>query len=482
MSVIWGVMQMNLTSSEFKRKFSVSMYKNLKISIGKMTFWKDFLEDVSGDLYPIIEKSEDCTEELKHNTYCVHKGYAKRLFCQFFPFATYELKTDITRGKAGFCFRLPVAEASVSVCDHQIIYTCEENTQTVSLPEFVMNDVSMIVSCRPGAFDIYFRYNEKPEYLCTFYEEKFKDSNDETLFSNGYVLLSASEGALVKEVLSYIDNGVSIADLRPIKYENGEVLLENGKIYFTASIRMQESSFHGVFSWVPTTAEFEFTGAVFYDCGDHKWRNYVAPVFLYHREKKQWYVWVSSFEHKHILAYSAFEGDPRFGVNVVDVTFMPSATENSKMSDFVGFAGDEDADFFYDEERKKWLMGLCRVNPLTMQYAYVFFESEHPFDGYRYIGKGTEGSETGGSFVKIDGELFFVCGNAYDKISDYRVYSKDGVKSALFNYPDGGFRGWGSVIPVRMGSRMRYFWLTFDRHNGSPYTWSYGNVYCFEAE
>jgi hypothetical protein len=31
-----------------------------------------------------------------------------------------------------------------------------------------------------------------------------------------------------------------------------------------------------------------------------------------------------------------------------------------------------------------------------------------------------------------------------------------------------------------MGSRIRRFWLTFDRHNGSDYEWSYGNLYCFE--
>jgi hypothetical protein len=56
------------------------------------------------------------------------------------------------------------------------------------------------------------------------------------------------------------------------------------------------------------------------------------------------------------------------------------------------------------------------------------------------------------------------------------------MKNAAFRYPDGGFRGWGCVIPVTLGSRTRYFWLTFDRHNGSAYNWSYGNIYCFEAE
>ena len=64
----------------------------------------------------------------------------------------------------------------------------------------------------------------------------------------------------------------------------------------------------------------------------------------------------------------------------------------------------------------------------------------------------------------------------------YPIMSKSGMQTAKFNYPDGGFRGWGTVVPVKLGSRTRYFWLTFDRHNGSSYNWSYGNLYCFEAK
>ena len=75
-----------------------------------------------------------------------------------------------------------------------------------------------------------------------------------------------------------------------------------------------------------------------------------------------------------------------------------------------------------------------------------------------------------------------MCGNNFNARSEYRIYSKDGMREAKFRYPDGGFRGWVCVIPVTLGDRKRYFWLTFDRHNGSSYNWSYGNFYCFEAE
>ena len=72
-----------------------------------------------------------------------------------------------------------------------------------------------------------------------------------------------------------------------------------------------------------------------------------------------------------------YDGDPRFGINVADVTIMEKASEGAKQSDFVGFERDED--------------------------------------------------------------------------------------------PDGGFRGWGCIMPLKLGARTRYFWLTFDRHNGSDY-------------
>ena len=122
------------------------------------------------------------------------------------------------------------------------------------------------------------------------------------------------------------------------------------------------------------------------------------------------------------------------------------------------------------------------MNPALGSYQYFFFSSDDPFAGYRYIGRGVDGSETGGSFQKIDGERIFACGNDFSLISNYRIYTKDGMQEAKFDFPDGGFRGWGTLIPVKMGSRERVFWLTFDRHKGSDYNWSYGNVYCFEAE
>ena len=469
--------------TQFKRKFSLSMYKNMRIPIAEMSFLKDFVNDTRGDLYPAVEISENCSESVSENRYKVSGGRAERVFCQFFPYATYEAEAESLCGEIGFVFRLPDLTASLTLDGSSLLYLCEDHRETIPLPEAFAGNSPWLVSCRPGAFDVYRKINGKAEFWVTVEEPCFKESNRCESFSNGYVSLLAAGEVSVARVEAYLDNGVSIADFRPIRFEDGSVILENGKVYFTATVRLQANSYQAIFSWVPGTMQFEMTGALFYDCGDGFWRGWLAPVLLYNRNKKQWYVWVSSFEHEHILAHGAFDGDPRFGVNVADVTLMQKASESSAMTDFVGFRGDEDPDLIYDADADRWLLAICRLDHETRKYVYVFFESNDPFDGFKYIGRGAAGaSETGGVFVRDGGELYFICGNDFRKRSEYRIYSKAGMQTASFNYPDGGFRGWGCVMPVKLGSRTRRFWLTFDRHNGSDYNWSYGNIYCFEAE
>ncbi len=331
---------------QFKRKFSLSMYKNMQIPMGGMDFLKDFVHDTRGDLYPAVAISESCSESVDKNRYRIFGGSAERVFCQFFPFATYEAEAESLCGEMGFIFRLPDLTASLTVKRNaecaSLLYLCDNHCEEIPLPESFAESSPWLVSCRPGAFDVYFKLNGKAEFLTTIEEPRFKESIRYASFSNGYVSLFASGEVSVARVSSYLDNGVSIADFRPIRYEDGSMIVENGKVYFTATVRLQAGSYQAIFSWVPGTMQFEMTGALFFDCGDGFWRGYLASVLLYHRDKKQWYVWVSSFEHEHILAHGAFEVDPRFGMNLADVTLMQKADKSSEMTDFVGFKGDED--------------------------------------------------------------------------------------------------------------------------------------------
>ena len=108
---------MNPLYTQFKRKFSLSMYKNMNIALGRMDFLKDFINDTRGDLYPLVWKSEGCEERVFANSYRLSGGAAERVFCQFFPFATYEIKADLRGGEVGFVFRLADLAAYVTLAD-----------------------------------------------------------------------------------------------------------------------------------------------------------------------------------------------------------------------------------------------------------------------------------------------------------------------------------------------------------------------------
>ena len=470
---------MDLQNVTFRRLFSQTFYKNLKLPLGEMTFTKDFIHDQRGDLYPVLRKSSDCLEAIENNTYKVRQGEAQRMFCGFFPYATYEITFSLSAGSCGFGFCLPNAQAHIRYDGQNVRFSTGDQEETVLYRSTGPRE-TMIISCRPGLFEVYFLRNGQPMHLHTFRSPLFSDSHLEENFRQGYVSLTASCFAHIFSVSSYIDCGVSQADIRPIRYENGEIMVESGKVYLSLSIRSQESGFQGIFSWVPGTAKFELTGALFYDCGDGKWCGDVAASILFNRRTSQWYLWVCAFSHGHILGHARFKGDPRFGVNVVDITLMPKAGSQD-IREFAGFEGDEDPDFYYNETENKWYMAICRLDPSVHGYRYLFFRSQDPFAGYEYIGQGLDGAETGGSFVTFDDEKVFACGNDFNKRANYRMYSKDGMREAKFDFDDGGFRGWGTIIPVELGSRKRYFWLTFDRHKGSDWNWSYGNLYCFEA-
>ncbi|MBR6570945.1 MAG: hypothetical protein IKK75_10895, partial [Clostridia bacterium] len=302
---------MDITRAVFKRQFAMSMYKNLKLPLGEMTFTKDFVQEVKrGDLYPVISRTEDCAEAVCDNRYVVTQGCCERMVGQYFPYASYEITCHSQNGEYGFGFQIKGAKAYVIRRKGTVSFWAGEDQECISTE--VVSD-TMIVSCRPGAFDVYFEVNGSPELVHTFETESFAKSHSQEAFADGYASVVVKGEAAVEKVSFYIDNGISMADIRPVCYENGRVIVENGRIHFTASIRMQARTFQGVFSWMPGTADIQMTGALYFDTGDGLWCGDVATSLRYHREKKLWYLWVCSFSHGHILGHAAFEGEPRFG-------------------------------------------------------------------------------------------------------------------------------------------------------------------------
>ena len=483
---------MNFSDMTFIRKFSMNLYKNLNIPLSKMSFTSDFLNTVRGNPYPLISADENVSEHANASGYSVSGGTAERLMAEFFPFATYKMKISSLFGKAGFVFVGPDARCEVLLekdeWDTHVTVKHNDGEEKFPLHRDIYDDFALLITARPGHFDVYTAEGDAIEFLATAKVPCFANSTKIPFYQKTKAHTYISGNAYIKCAESYIDCGISQADIRPFRYENGELIMENGRVFLAISSRMATGGHQSVLSWLPGTADFRMEGALYYsNPDDDAIHGEVAASYVFNRMDGKWHVWIRNGSAGHVLAYASFDFDIRFGINILDVKPLPIMTpENLDDRVLLGKKADEDPDFTYDAERKKWLFALCRVDEETHKYRYFFFESDRPDSGYEFVGLGPAGEETGGSIVRLDGKIFFVCGNSFSATSDYRVYEWgkfDTFTNLKCDYPDGGFRGWGTVMPIRYGSRIRYFWLTFDRKLLSKtFNWSYGNLYCFEAE
>lgn len=470
---------------DFRRLFAVNLYKNKSFLLGRMCFDRDFVHDDRGDPYPILAGTG--IEEIARGTYAVQAEHLTRLLGGFSPYATYKMTLNALQGEIGFSFLHPQARASVFVRQGETLSVCmRENGKTQTVKTAVVFCPGMTFSVVPHKqwFDVFLSENGHDTCVAVFCSDAFASSDAQVFFESTAVGVTVQGSAELQDVWFCMDCGMAQADWRPLRYEDGTVMVWEGKIYLTASIRLQEECYQGVFAWVPGTAEFTLTGALFFDCGDGLWGNEVASSILFDRRTNEWLLWVCDFSHGHILGHARFDGDPRFGKNVIDITLMPSMNGHDPDEAYAAKAGDEDPDFVFDPETDQWMMAICRISRENNKYRYFFFASDDPFTGYTCIGKGIPGAETGGSFVKTD-KRYFVCGNDFSARSDYRVYDFCDLlhpQKLHCDHPDGGFRGWGTLIPFSAAGRQKLFWLTFDRQNASDFNWSYGNLYCFEGK
>ena len=704
----------------FHRLFSINPYRSLRMKLCEMSFCKDWPHTDRGEPYPIVrevgaalgEKVEDGRIAFSADA----PGERARLIGRFFPYASSEVCVDALDGEGarvglefavrsgrgspytaadapGLCVFVERAGAEVCVCHEEFVGGRSLGVVRHGTRAFTPGGV-LFVSAHGAFFDV----SLGREFVCTIQAEGFSDICRRSAFMNAgvslYVALPAGGCAAVSRAESFLDGGLSHADMKPVRYEDGTPILENGRLFLTLSSRLQAGAYQYVVSWNPSTCELRPEGAIFFDYGDGRWCADVAISLLYHRERREWLFWATAFSHGHILCHGTSAGDPRFGITALDAALMeaqkpgsdvsngglPIQTSGAEMADglaqtkdcacgkvgaartsasddvlsvqagdcgaemdggqaqtkdcacgkagaarisasddvlsaqagwrvaemegelaqtkecacgkvgaarafasddvlsaqaggrvaemdggqaqtkecacgkagaarafasddvlsvqagrrvaekdgelartkecacgkagaarasasddvlsvqaggrgasvaeldddtlWLAKTGDEDPDFTYDRERGKWYMTICR-SVKGAGYRYFLFESDEPFSGYRHVCHTESGENTGGLMVRIRGRRALVCGSDFKARAEYRVYPLGDFshfQRLTCDFDDGGFRGWGSLMPVPCGNRTKYVWMTFDRHNGSDYNWSYGNLYAYEAE
>ncbi len=476
----------------FRRVFSVNPFRTLSLPMGEMSFYKDWTDGRRGDPYPVLASDGETTEEVGDGRYRLLSrtgGSVTRLIGGFFPWNTYDFSVSrLERGTVSLVIPCAAEEGGpVSVtldADGGIALKAGE--------------ISLAGALEPGegwAFSVSFRTNgltvldrRKKGRAATVFDADLPvlaGMRREAVFSRTgaelAVMLDAGGEAILTEVRASLVSGMSHADPKPIRYEDGTVMTEGGRIFLTVSARNASGSYQNVLSWMPGTSDFRMEGALFFDCGDGIWCGDVASSILYDRRAGRWLLWVCAFSHGHRLARASFTNDPRYGVSVIDVRPMEYGAGDP--DGFEAFSGDEDPDLIFTGG--KWHLAVCRLGA-DGGYHYLHFVSDDPLDGFTFVDK-TEGKEkTGGLFVKCGTGVEFVCGSDFGKRAVYDVYPLDGFGREpghlQCDHDDGGFRGWGTVMYLPCGTRYRYVWLTFDRHNSSDYNWSYGNLYIYETE
>ena len=660
----------------FHRLFSINPYRSLRMKLCEMSFCKDWPHTDRGEPYPIVrevgaalgEKVEDGRIAFSADA----PGERARLIGRFFPYASSEVCVDALDGEGarvglefavrsgrgspytaadapGLCVFVERAGAEVCVCHEEFVGGRSLGVVRHGTRAFTPGGV-LFVSAHGAFFDV----SLGREFVCTIQAEGFSDICRRSAFMNAgvslYVALPAGGRAAVSRAESFLDGGLSHADMKPVRYEDGTPILENGRLFLTLSSRLQAGAYQYVVSWNPSTCELRPEGAIFFDYGDGHWCADVAISLIYHRERREWLFWATAFSHGHILCHGTSAGDPRFGITALDATLMEAQKPGSDVSNgglpiqtsgaekdgelaqtkdcacgkagaarafasddvlsvqaggrvaemdggqaqtkecacgkagaarafasddvlsvqagvarisasdevlsvqaggrvaemadglartedcacgkvgaarafasddvlsvqvgaarasasddvlsvqaggrgasvaeldddtlWLAKTGDEDPDFTYDRERGKWYMTICR-SVKGAGYRYFLFESDEPFSGYRHVCHTESGENTGGLMVCIRGRRALVCGSDFKARAEYRVYPLGDFshfQRLTCDFDDGGFRGWGSLMPVPCGNRTKYVWMTFDRHNGSDYNWSYGNLYTYEAE
>ena len=477
-----------LTEVKWSRRCSVNLYRNLKLPLWQTSFFKDWINDANGDPYPLMGSGGEASESVGEGRYTVRTGVGEtvcRLLGSHFPFATYELEFSRLEGCSVGIRLSGGAPCEIEFGGDRVRVFTEEGEQSFLTERCEAG--TLAVSFRTDGVSVYLNRDGFDKRVCDVDAPSLSEYRKESVLHGAKTLLTVrgEDGGVcvLRRIESFISSGISQADLRPVKYEDGEVMVESGRVLFTATARCEKLSYQIVLSLNPTLCDFRLEGAMFYSYGDGVIHGDVAPSLIYDRCAGIWRIRVWSRAHGHILAYADSFADPRYGINIIDAELMDKAQEGAERTEFLAFEGDEDPEMILADG--VWHLAICRLDE-NRKYHYFHYTSDRPDGGFRFADMIPGLEKTGGSFVKAPEGVYFVCGSDFDKRSVYDIYPLNDFSAApkapQTDYPDGGFRGWGSMFLYSTGSRKRYLWVTFDRHGGSSFRWSYGNIYIFESE
>jgi hypothetical protein len=296
--------------------------------------------------------------------------------------------------------------------------------------------------------------------------------------------LRAGSSVVVSEMKAALSPGCGQADIRAITHPDGSPLIEDGRLWFTMTVRGRQlpHPLQGVFSMNPSVFDVRFEGIIVFDTGDGMLRNELASHLFYDDASKEWRGWTVGFsaygqdargEQKAVLAVSSTR-DPRKGFSIMRAKpiGLPKGMH-------------EDPHGIYDAEAGKWRMLLAEH---AGKFRASVWESDAWDHGYTRLSGPVEMDSTGTLIQKIGSKRYIMFGSADRKVYVRHYPGLEPAGELNLHLPpwndDYGTRIWPNVIPLPDGYPAPYIALMMDRVNfpGMPkQNWTYGALYLYHG-
>lgn len=418
----------------------------------------------------------------------------------FNPFATYILDIESAVGKTeiGLEFRSKdtetglrlkvIGEAGVlrEICP-ELLGKTDQPAPSIETARTLDRPLAgrLIVQLLGSGLVIYHQQSEMPEVIAQLDFNQWIDLREmEKMHSfQSWIYVGSGPGEIsLNKVTMALTTGTGLADIRAMTYEDGTPILDQGRLWYTMTMRGRALPHHlqGIFSMDPTVFDIRFEGAVVFDRQDGLLRNDVASHIFYDRRDSMWRGVTTGFsayanieeERKQLLAVES-KKDPRFGFSIMKAWTM-------------GQVGDiEDAHILFDEHAGKWRMLTCAH---IDGYKAVMLESNEWDRGYKKIAGPVRHNSTGTSMQRIDGQLYCFAGSDQREVFIYSYPELTEIGVLRMDLPPwdrtANTRVWPNVVELPEGYPFRYVALMMDRFNYPGLQgdhWTYGALYLYHG-
>ncbi len=422
-------------------------------------------------------------------------------FGGFNPFASYTIDLVSTSGEGEIGFEFSSADkknqffikvgfndtiltgVKIKVLNNSAVIADESVSVNLSNPERIKGKI--ILQMLGSGLVLYSLDKGLPKVIGQSDFNKYIDLRSKQIINSfqSSLFVNLKQGEVrVKKVEMAFTTGMGLADIRPITYENGDPMLDQGRLWYTMSIRGRALPHHiqGVFSMDPTVFDIKLEGIILFDRNDGILRNEIASHIFYDRKNEIWHGLTTGFsayanlekEKKQLLAVES-KIDPRFGFSVMQ------AVPFGMVGDF------EDPHIIYDSEVKKWRMLTC-VN--QDGYKAILLESDYWNRDYKQIAGPVDHNSTGTSIHKIGNKRYCFSGSSERKIFIYTYPDLKEAGTLNMDLPPwtqtSGTRVWPNVVQLPDGYPFKYVALMMDRFNypgmKGP-NWTYGALYLYHG-